>query len=80
MVPTDKDDTFSVCYAQFSFGIGSGDDLEETVKDVECVLAHGMNLLADSGRTLPEPVSRDEAENMAQKVLKGLDLSVEDVK
>ncbi|PNW89002.1 hypothetical protein CHLRE_01g054200v5 [Chlamydomonas reinhardtii] len=76
--PKEPGDNYSVCYAQFTFGLGVGDTKEEAVKDAEYVLALGLHMRADQA-PIPEPVAMKDAKELARNTLSKLGLREEDI-
>lgn len=75
--PEQDGDPYSICFAHFSFGIGSGDTLLEAIADAEFVLATGIQLQAYAGEILPKPASKEATKQLAQDVLKDLYLTAD---
>ncbi|PNW69925.1 hypothetical protein CHLRE_17g698500v5 [Chlamydomonas reinhardtii] len=76
--PKMQGESYSVCYAQFSFGLGLGDTKEEALEDAEYVLAYGLHMVADEA-PIPEPVALKDAKELARNRLSKLGLREEDV-
>ncbi|KAG2486675.1 hypothetical protein HYH03_014606 [Edaphochlamys debaryana] len=73
--PAEGQHTYSVCFAQFSFGIGSGDTEREAVEHAEYVLAYGVSLMA----SVPDLVSHEEAVQLVREELDEIGISASDV-
>lgn len=77
--PKDESECFNVAFAQFRFGLGSGETKEEALQDAEYILALGLHVMADRGLQVPEPLEMEKAIALSQGRLMEFGLKNEDV-
>ncbi len=81
--PTDEGGPYSIGFAQFHFGIGSGETFTEAMDDAEYVLAlmlpDTLEFMDDGTPLYPAPVDLEEAKALVQSLLADLQLTVDDV-